>query len=301
MKKFLSYVCLTLLSVAVIDVLYGLAMEQLSGKHYVASIDHIREAHEDIAIIGSSRANHHYDPQLLTDSLNVTVYNYGIEGLNIFADEAVLAMLFSQTENRPSMIILDLSESDICDVPGWNTDHLSLLYPYADVPAVDSMLADVIDPREHFFVRYSKLYRHNSNILDYLKPKANGQRQENGFTPLQGVWTGEPSESTPDYDVSPQKMGYLDRSIRLCAENNVLLVLATSPNYKRLPKEQAWVKAIEKVAQEHHISYLYHEQDEEFLAHPEWFNEPYHLNAEGAGIFTRKIIPELPCPHSHQS
>ncbi len=301
MKKFLSYVCLTLLAVVIIDVLYGFAMEKLSGNRYVTSIDHIREAHEDIAIIGSSRANHHYDPQLLSDSLNLTAYNYGIEGLNIFADEAVISMLINQSEKKPQMVILDLSESDICDVPGWNTDHLSLLYPYVDVPAVDTMLADVIDPRELFFVRYSKLYRHNSNILDYLKPKAKGQRLENGFTPLQGVWTAEPSESTTEYVVSPQKMGYLESCIRLCADNDVLLVLSTSPNYKRLPKEQTWVSAVEKVAQQYHLPYLYHEQDEEFLAHPEWFNEPYHLNAEGADVFTRKIIPELPCPHSHQS
>lgn len=298
MKKFLSYVCLTLLALVIIDVLYGFAMEKLSGNRYVSSIDHIREAHEDIAIIGSSRANHHYDPQLLSDSLNLTAYNYGIEGLNILADKAVLSMLINQSEKKPQMVILDLSESDICDVQGWNTEHLSLLYPYADVPAVDSLFADVIDPREYFFVRYSKLYRHNSNILDYLKPKrAKGQRHENGFTPLEGTWSGEPLEPTTGYDVSPQKLDYLERCIKLCADNDVLLVLSTSPNYNRLPKERNWIMAIEKVANEHHLTYLYHEQDAEFLSHPDWFNEPYHLNAEGADIFTRKIIPELPCSH----
>ena len=298
MKRFLSYVCITLLALVIIDVLYGFAMEKLSGNRYISSIDHIREAHEDIAIIGSSRANHHYDPQLLSDSLNLTAYNYGIEGLNIFADEAVLSMLINQSEKKPQMVILDLSESDICDVQGWNTEHLSLLYPYADVSAVDSLFADVIDPREYFLVRYSKLYRHNSNILDYLKPKrAKGQRLENGFTPLEGTWSGEPSEPTTGYDVSPQKLDYLERCIKLCADNDVLLVLSTSPCYYRLEKERNWILAIEKVANEHHLTYLYHEQDAEFLSHPDWFNEPYHLNAEGAEIFTRKIIPELPCSH----
>ena len=298
MKRFLSYVCITLLALVIIDVLYGFAMEKLSGNRYVSSIDHIREAHEDIAIIGSSRANHHYDPQLLSDSLNLTAYNYGIEGLNIFADKAVLSMLINQSEKKPQMVILDLSESDICDVQGWNTEHLSLLYPYADVSAVDSLFADVIDPREYFLVRYSKLYRHNSNILDYLKPKrAKGQRHENGFTPLEGTWSGEPSVPTSSYDVSPQKLDYLERCIKLCADNDVLLVLSTSPCYYRLEKERNWILAIEKVANEHHLTYLYHEQDAEFLSHPDWFNEPYHLNAEGAEIFTRKIIPELPCSH----
>lgn len=297
MKRFLSYVCITLLALVIIDVLYGFAMEKLSGNRYVSSIDHIREAHEDIAIIGSSRANHHYDPQLLSDSLNLTAYNYGIEGLNIFADEAVLSMLINQSEKKPQMVILDLSESDICDVRGWNTEHLSLLYPYADVPAVDSLFADVIDPREYFFVRYSKLYRHNSNIIDYLKPKRNkGLRHENGFTPLEGTWSGEP-EPTTGYDVSPQKLDYLERCIKLCADNDVLLVLSTSPCYYRLEKERNWILAIEKVANEHHLTYLYHEQDAEFLSHPDWFNEPYHLNSEGAEIFTRKIISELPCSH----
>lgn len=300
MKKFLSYVCITILAVVIVDVLYGFAMKQLSGDHYVTSIDHIRKAHEDIAIIGSSRANHHYDPQLLSDSLHLTAYNYGIEGLNIFADQAVLAMLMSQAEKKPQMVILDLSESDICDVQGWNADHLSLLYPYDDVPAVDSVLADAIDPRELFFVRYSKLYRHNSKILDYLKPKpAKGQRQENGFTPLDGRWAGEPTQTATPYPLSAQKMDYLERFVGVCKSNGVLLVLSTSPCYSRLPKERNWIMAIKKVAREHHLTYLYHEQDSDFLAHPEWFNEPYHLNAEGAEAFTRKIIPELPCPRLH--
>ncbi len=293
MKKILTYACLTLLAVVIIDVLYGIAIEHMSAHHRISSVDHIQEATEDIAIIGSSRANHHYDPQVFSDSLQLTAYNYGIEALNIFADQAVLAMLLTQSERKPAMVILDLSESDISDVPGWNSDHLSLLYPYANIPAVDRMLDDVIDPRELFFVRYSKLYRYNSCIVDYLKPEKE-QKRKDGFSPLQGRWSGELEDEASSYEVSPQKMDYLERFIALCTHNHVLLVLSTSPNYKRLPKEQAWVTAIEQVAHQHHIPYLYHEQDAAFLAHPEWFNEPYHLNAEGAAVFTKLIIPELP-------
>lgn len=300
MKKFLSYIGLTLLAVILLDVLYGLAMEHLSGDRNIEAVDHITEATEDIAIIGSSRASHHYDPQLLSKGLNMTAYNYGIEGLNIFADKAILATLLTKAERRPALVILDLSESDVCDVPGWNADHLSLLYPYVELPTVDSVLAEVTDPRELFFVRYSKLYRYNSRILDYLKPAPSaGQRQGNGYLPLQGRWSEAPKEEKSAYAVSPQKMDFLEQFIRLCNDNGVVLVLATSPNYKRLPKEQPWVTAIKKMAQQHQIPYLYHEQDAEFLAHAEWFNEPYHLNAEGAAAYTRKIIPELPRPFRH--
>ncbi len=295
MKKFLLYICLILLGVVIADKLFSLAVDAITHKHYVAPLAHTEGACEDIAIIGSSRASHHYDPQIIADSLGMTAYNYGIEGLNIYADHVLLSMLLDKAAKKPQMVILDLSESDICDVPGWNTEHISMLFPYAGEPAVDSVLADVLDPREYAMVRVSALYRHNSRLIDYLKdhtPKGN-----NGMTALEGVWSGLPREEMQQsYQVSPSKLAYLEKFVSLCQDNGIRLVLATSPNYKRLPPKQQWVEETRRIAKAHSVEYLYHEQDEDFLHHPEWFNEPYHLNATGAAIYTKRIIPSLPSP-----
>lgn len=308
MKKLLIYVFAVLLALVIIDMAYGFFMDYLSGRRYLTAIVHTEGANEGLAIFGSSRANHHYDSQLLADSLHLTTYNYGIEGQNIFADEAVLVMLLKHAERKPTAALLDLSEPDICDVPGWNADHLNMLYPYADEPAVDSIFSCVLDPRELFFVRYSQLYRHNSRVVEYAKPQEKPaeariegwqlstpptQRRADGYSPLQGKWSGEPVAETPAYVVSEQKVASLERFIQRCSQNGISLVMITSPNYKRLPKEQTWVKEVKRLAQEYHIPYLYFEQEEEYLNHPEWFNEPYHLNATGANIYTRKVIASL--------
>jgi len=292
MKKTLIYIGLVLLAVAAIDGLCSLAIDALTGKRYVAAISATEDATEELAVIGSSRASHHYDPRILAESLGMTTHNYGLEGQNIYADATITAMLMSHARRKPRMVIVDLSEPDICDVPGWNTDHLDIFFPYVGDPAVDSLLSDVLDPRELFFVRHSALYRHNSRFVEYARKDAG---RSDGFSPLQGQWDAPPVDMRQErpYRVDPRKVDYLERCIRTCAANGVNVVLAISPNYKRLPQEQLWVKTIGDMARRHHTPFLYNEQDEQFLNHPEWFREPYHLNATGAAVYTRKVAKQL--------
>jgi hypothetical protein len=300
MKKFLLYVCLTLLAVIVADRLFSLVVDGLTGKHYVAAISRTEGADDEIAIIGSSRASHHYDPQIIADSLGMTVHNYGIEGTNIYTDVAVLSMLLNHAAQKPKMVILDLSESDVCDVPQWNAEHLSYLFPYVDEPVIDSLLADVLDPREHAVVRLSALYRHNSRFLDYLKSFLTSNSSprfsagSNGMNALNCKWEGSLLRNDqPSYDICVEKMRHLEQFIQLCKSGGIDLVVATSPYYKQLPATQHWVEEIRNITREHNVTYLYYEQDADFLSHPDWFNEPYHLNATGAAAYTKKIIPQL--------
>lgn len=295
MKKFLFYTGLVLFAVTAIDVLCSLAIDGLTGKQYVAAISATEDATEEVAIIGSSRASHHYDPRILTDCLGLTAHNYGLEGQNIYADATITAMLMRHAKRKPRMVIIDLSEPDICDVPGWNTDHLDLFFPYASEPAVDSLLSDVLDPRELFFVRHSALYRHNSRLIEYIRKDTT---RTDGFSPLQGQWDAPPEDvkQGQPYRVDPRKVEYLEKAIKTCTANGADIVLAISPNYRRLPKEQLWVKTVEEVARRHNTPFLYFEQDEQFLAHPEWFREPYHLNATGAAVFTRKLVKQFSNP-----
>lgn len=300
MKKFLLYVLLTILDLVATDRLFSVAVDSLTGKHYVAALSRAEGADDVIAIIGSSRASHHYDPQIIADSLGVKVYNYGIEGTNIYTDVAVLSMLLNHAAQKPQIVILDLSESDVCDVPQWNTEHLDYLFPYIDEPVIDSLLAEILDPRELAAVHLSALYRHNSRLLDYVKYALSNNNSKcnsvgfNGMNALSCKWEGQPQRSIqPSYDICQTKMKYLERFMQLCQTNGIDLVVATSPYYKQLPDKQHWVEEIKNMANKHAVTYLYHEQDADFLSHPDWFNEPYHLNAQGAAVYTKKIIPQL--------
>jgi len=43
----------------------------------------LNDVNEDVVIFGASRAQHHYSSSIISDSLNVTVFNTGYGGINI--------------------------------------------------------------------------------------------------------------------------------------------------------------------------------------------------------------------------
>ena len=53
----------------------------------------LNESKDDIIILGSSRVSHHYIPSILTDSLGMSCYNAGSEGMCIYYHYAMLAAM----------------------------------------------------------------------------------------------------------------------------------------------------------------------------------------------------------------
>ena len=113
------------------------------------------------------------------------------------------------------------------------------------------------------------------------------------YIPLYNKWK-QPIESAEqsNKEISLQKVKYFEKFIDLCKQENIKLIVADSPNYVLL-KEQNWVDKIEQMTQKNNIPFLYHEQDSLFLSHVEWFNEPFHLNDEGARVYSKIISGEL--------
>ena len=68
--------------------------------------------------------------------------------------------------------------------------------------------------------------------------------------------------------------------------------MASSPTFKLLPN-QIWTSAVLRISQKYHIPYLYHEKDDMFLKHGEWFNDPLHLNKQGATHYSQIIVDDI--------
>ena len=92
-------------------------------------IHSVLETNEDILIFGSSRSIHHYNPIIIQDSLNLTCYNVGVNGQNIYFH---LALLKSAIErNNPKIAILDLFSIDFEETSAeWDRESLSILLPF---------------------------------------------------------------------------------------------------------------------------------------------------------------------------
>ena len=67
----------------------------------------IEDTKADILIFGTSKANHSYNTETLTERLNLSAYNTGRDGSSIFYDYAILKAVLKRYS--PKIIILDVT------------------------------------------------------------------------------------------------------------------------------------------------------------------------------------------------
>ena len=71
----------------------------------------MKEANEDLLIMGSSRAAHHYVPQILEDSLGMTCYNAGSDGECIYYHYCLLASMIERG-HTPKVVVYEVMNLD---------------------------------------------------------------------------------------------------------------------------------------------------------------------------------------------
>ena len=293
--KFVKYIIIVLVGIVISDFTISFAIEHLMKNRYDERFYSTFSSSAEVAIMGASRAAHHYVPQIISDSLHMTVANYGIDAQNIITHYAVLQSLLKNSLQKPKVVVLEIGAIDINDTPKWNTEKLNVLYPYFNSEDyIRTILKDVLPPTEYLILNLSGLYRHNSMLMRYIKPLLKqSSRGADGYSPLHKRWN-RPIQFEEEHGdtIYPKKVEYFDKFISLCRKEGIYLIFAVSPNYKKLP-EQQWEEKMRQIADANHIPLFYHERDPLFLAHREWFNEPFHMNDDGARVYSAQIGREI--------
>ena len=188
MKKFLLKVGLFFLALFVVDRVLGMVFAYM-GDHakggYIGHHKYVTDkADEDILIFGSSRAIHHYNPQIISDSLGMTCYNCGQDGNGIILFYGLWQMI--KERHQPKMIIYDVNSGFDLYEGESNQKYLGWLRADYDRSGVKQIFA-AVDPTEKYKMM-SLLYRYNSkfmqNITDYVHPIFG--IEGNGFLPFKG-------------------------------------------------------------------------------------------------------------------
>lgn len=118
---------------------------------------------KDIIILGSSRAMHHYDSRIISDSLKMSCLNCGAMSNGIVLMYGRYKLL--TRHHNPKMIIYDLYPPfDLKE--GDNSKYIPTLRPFADDENIRSLFAR-IDKWENLKV-FSTLYRYNSLLPELV-------------------------------------------------------------------------------------------------------------------------------------
>jgi len=296
--RFILNLALVLLLVFIFDRVAGsiakhFYFKQVAGAFYRTTYA-IDSTKADILVFGSSRANHHYVPEIFEDSLKMSFYNTGSEGNFLIYNYAVFKSIISRY--KPKLIILDINPGELFYNKA-DYERLSSLLPYYDEHPEIHSIVEMRSPYERYKL-FSSVYPYNSSLLtiaignlEYNKTRK-GDRK--GYLPLLNRMK-EPEQLTLiKYDgvIDTVKLKALESIMFLCKKNNIKLVNVISPIYAST-KFDITGKMVSELAKKFNAGFVDFSADTLFLNHFSWFQDVSHLNNEGASIFSSKLASEL--------
>jgi len=296
MKRFVIFI-LALSGVLLgFDFAFGLCIDYIR-KHAKGGQTHkietvARGVKHDILIMGSSRACHHYDPRVISCATGMSTFNSGQDGNGIILMYGLLSM--NLEHNTPKIIIYDVTPE--YDIQVYDDDsnlrYLALLKPFYHHPEIHDLIRDV-SPKESVKL-LSNLYRYNSNWLTIVNDYFKGQEDPfQGYKPVYNRLSSLSQNQIEESEriIDPIKQRFLQSMIRLVKERGIKLFFVFSP--KAGHWDSSVFSPIETLCQAEGIPYFNYYFDEDLSTRPELFNDMYHLNDEGASLFSAKIATEI--------
>lgn len=248
-----------------------------------------------LLIFGSSRASHHYRPDVFENYLGVTYYNTGRDGEFILYNCAVLKAILKRYS--PKMIILDFSPGEFAKTTD-NYDRLSALLPfYRTHPEMRS----IIELRSKFekMKLISYIYPYNSSLLNILSQNAILPREKKediqGYLPLTKKWSDSIKLENPTtpYKVDSITVNTFQSFIRDCKNSKVQLYIVCSPLFIKSSHIDYSVQLANQIAEKYDVKFFNYVTDTNFINHATLFDDPAHLNNDGAKLFSMTVANRI--------
>ena len=297
MKKFIILLFALFTILAGIDIATGLVFDKLTlsaKRGYTGRNEFIADKlHDPVLVFGSSRSVHHYDPQVLADSLGVPCYNCGQDGMGIITFYGRFKLLTARY--TPRLIIYDVT-TDFDLRRNDNVTYLTWLKPYYNRPGIDSIFWHV-EPTERVKM-LSNMFRYNGKALQIItdnKPGDDNDDALKGFVPLDGIMTSDKEEDATKAQVGfdPVKLYYISRLVKDCSAKGIRLVFAISPLYNSVKQPDAYLTDFLTLARKQNVPVINHYYDTRFATNKNLFQDTYHMNRSGAEIYTSILAHEI--------
>jgi hypothetical protein len=264
--------------------------KETSGLHFRTTYS-IDSTTADLLIFGSSRANHHYVPNIFEDSIKMSYYNTGRDGNSIIYSYAVFKAIIKRY--HPKIVILDIMPEDFIFDKS-NYDRLSSLLPYYKGHPEIRKIIQLKSPYERLKL-VSSIYPFNSELLTIAigNVKSNQQRKPDikGFIPLENVMVEDSLlvENNPISEIDTNKLNALNSIITFCRSNKIQIYIINSPKFAIVMNSSAHDK-IKQITNENKIPFWDFSNNLLFLKHPEYFQDKLHLNKIGAMEFSKLVV-----------
>ena len=293
MKKFLLKVLLFFALVVVMDFAFGSVFSWLRGHAKggsTANCEYIaNRCEDDIIILGSSRATHHYAPQIIEDSLGLSSYNCGEEGNGIVLAYGRFKMLTNRY--KPKLIIYDMHPGYDYGFVDPNIKYLGYLRPYYNKKGIKPLF-DSFDDELSILKMQSKMYQNTGKLLPNLVDSYIFRDNIKGYAPLYGKIKANindlPKEGRIN-EIDSIKFSYVEKLIVESKEKNIPIVFMVSPRLGVDSDTTIYETEID-LCKKYSVPYYDFLNYGPIVTNTNYFQDIGHMNGEGATIYTNLII-----------
>jgi peptidoglycan/xylan/chitin deacetylase (PgdA/CDA1 family) len=305
-KRFFLYLASVAAIVAATDMLSGLVLSRYVSKHNLPGdymkINHmLRSGQEDILILGSSVGMNSFIPSEFETKFGLSCFNAGANDQNMEFHEVMLSAFLKR--HKPKMVVLALRPHDILSKSRGRFGMLRIFYR-CGYPLIDRFLEE--GGAWEKFCLNSALYRFNTFgwrlLLYYLKSK--NELADGGFvakpvvappayTKISELSAGDP---LPPPEVG--KLASFDSIAAMCRSAGTRLAVVLTPyHFDYGETRPAGAAVFEKICRERGIEFYDDTCNPKFSPRGELFFDNFHLNKDGATLYTADFLERL---SSHQ-
>jgi hypothetical protein len=281
---------------ALVDYVVGYVFEynydrQKQGVLFMVSYA-INKTDADYFVVGSSRANHHYDSKLIQNITGHTFFNSGSEGRGVIYSCAVASA--SIHRYKPKLVIIDIRPNEFTVT---DDGDLTALLPYYKNPYVRSYLNYDRDFQEVKLL--SKIYPYNSLattiIAGRLDEGKNTTLDHGGYIPLSGSIqqaTEVPSFKENKSTVDSAKVKMFKQLLTDLERQKIKSLVVMSPLYFNYTNGATIDICKNLVAEMKYSSFISFANRSVFFDKNK-FQDNMHLNKYGASHFSKQIAEKI--------
>lgn len=252
------------------------------------------KADEELIVFGSSRANHNYVPDILEDSLKLSVYNAGVDGQSILYHYCVLKNIKLRSDPKIILLDININEFENSEIA---YNKLYALLPYYNLYENIRPVVNLRSPYESVKT-ISSLYRYNSFILPIVinNTVSRTDDSQKGYIPLYKTLATDFSSRPPihnNIELDTVKVNMFRSFLQEAKQSNSRVCVFISPIYRDQHKLSPTITMAEQIAKQENVSFFDHSKSSLFNEHPEYFQDELHLNNKGAEIYTRLIFQKI--------
>lgn len=300
MKTLFVKLGILVVSLLLLDLLFGQVFQRIldrspDGRYYKANYT-LTRSNEEIAILGSSRAETNYASFIFEEELGMTCWNAGRGGQGLPFWHALNLGITSRYS--PELVILNV-ESDFLEYFSGDEsfERAGFLRPFYKNHLSIRSVIDQISMSERFLI-LSNFYAFNSSFYYLFRPfffkGIDGQLADKGWKPLEGQLAAEHIEedvkNDPDLPLDSRYVKMFEDFVTTLSNKGSKVVICVSPDYK---KKTLTTSTLEHIKKMENVTLFNFSLLEEFSDDPTLFKDGDHLNRKGAIAYSKLLVSEL--------